>query len=204
MSEQSSPRWQTVDGPSVPAPGVYDVDPVHTFVMFRVRHLVVGRVDGRFTSFQGQFTVREDDARSLDRFEVTLEPASVDTHVTMRDDDLRSARFFDAARFPTIVLSGGTSSRVADDEWAVNAELTIRAVTRPVVLRVTFRGMATDARGKTKAALAVAAEIQRSDFELTAELRQESGEPGTGPDIEIRADVEAFLREETSEVASAG
>ena len=64
MSEQSSPRWQTVDGPSVPAPGVYDVDPVHTFVMFRVRHLVVGRVDGRFTSFQGQFTVREDDARS--------------------------------------------------------------------------------------------------------------------------------------------
>lgn len=57
---------------------------------------------------------------------------------------------------------------------------------------------------KTKAALAVAAEIQRSDFELTAELRQESGEPGTGPDIEIHADVEAFRREETSEVAASG
>ena len=63
MSEEPAPRWRTVDGISLPTPGVYDVDPVHTFVMFRVRHLVVGRVDGRFTSFQGQFTVREDPAR---------------------------------------------------------------------------------------------------------------------------------------------
>jgi polyisoprenoid-binding protein YceI len=172
--------------------------------MFRVRHLVVRRVDGRFTSFQGQFTVVEDPARSFDRFEVTFEPASLDTHVKMRDDDLRSARFLDTEHFPTIVLTGGTSSRVAEDEWTVDAELTIRAVTRPVVLGVSFRGMAMDARGKTKAALAVAAEIQRTDFELTAELRQESGEPGTGPDIEIRADVEAFLGEEESGISSAG
>jgi polyisoprenoid-binding protein YceI len=101
--------------------------------------------------------------------------------IQMRDDDLRSPRFFDAEHFPTIVLIGGTSSRVGDDQWTVDAELTIRDVSRPIVLRVTFRGMTIDARGKTKAALAVAAEIQRSDFELTAELRQESGEPGTGP-----------------------
>lgn len=198
MSEQPAPRWRTVDGIALPTPGVYDVDPVHTFVMFRVRHLVVGRVDGRFTSFQGQFTVIEDAARLFDRFEVTFEPASVDTHVKMRDDDLRSPRFFDIEHFPTIVLKGGTSSRGADDEWTVEAELTIRAVTRPVVLRVTFRGVAMDAHGKTKAALGVAAEIQRSDYEPTTELRQESGEPSTGPDIEIRADVEAFLREEAS------
>ncbi len=204
MSEQPSPRWQAVDGTPLPTPGAYDIDPVHTFVMFRVRHLVVGRVDGRFTTFQGQFTVIEDEGRLLDHFEVTFEPASIDTHVKMRDDDLRSLRFFDAEHFPTIVLAGGTSSRVADDQWTVDAELTIRALTRPVVLRVTFRGMAMDADGKTKAALAVAAEIQRSDFEFTAELRQESGEPGTGPDIEIRADIEAFLREATSAVASAG
>jgi hypothetical protein len=63
--------------------------------------------------------------------------------------------------------------------------------------------MAVDVRGKAKATLAVAAEIQRSDFDLTTELRQESGEPGTGPDIEIRADVEAFLRNEASGISSA-
>ncbi|MGO9790630.1 MAG: YceI family protein [Solirubrobacteraceae bacterium] len=159
MSEQPDPRWRTIDGRSLATPGVYDVDPVHTFVMFRVRHLIVGRVDGRFTAFQGQFTVVEDPARSFDRFEVTFEPASLDTHVKMRDDDLRSPRFLDTDHFPTIVLTGGTSSRVGDDGWTVDAEITIRAVTRPVVLRVTFRGMAMDAHGKIKAALAVAAEI---------------------------------------------
>ena len=121
-------------------PGVYDLDPVHTFVMFRVRHLVVGRVDGRLKSFEGQFTVVEDSARPFDRFEVTFEPASLDTHVKMRDDDLRSARFLDSDHFPTIVLSGGTSSRVGDGAWTVDADLTIRAVTRPVVLEVSFRG----------------------------------------------------------------
>jgi hypothetical protein len=63
--------------------------------------------------------------------------------------------------------------------------------------------MTIDARGKTKAALAVAAELQRSHFELNAELRQESGEPGTCPDIEIQAYVEAFLRDESSEISSA-
>ena len=68
--------------------GVYDLDPVHTFVMFRARHLVVGRVDGRFKSFHGHFTVVEDFARPFDRLEVTFEPASLDTHVKMRDDDL--------------------------------------------------------------------------------------------------------------------
>jgi polyisoprenoid-binding protein YceI len=204
MTEQPAPRWRTVDGISLPTPGVYEVDPVHTFVMFRVRHLVVGRVDGRFTSFRGEFTVVDDPARSFDRFEVTFEPASLDTHVKTRDDDLRSPRFLDTEHFPTIVLTGGTSSRVADDEWTVDAELTFRAGTRPVVLRVSFRGMAMDAHGKTKAALGVAAEIQRSDYELTTELRQESGEPGTGPDIQIRADVEAFLREEAPASSSAG
>jgi polyisoprenoid-binding protein YceI len=203
MSERPAARSRTVDGISLPPPGVYDVDPVHTFVAFRARHLVVGRVDGRFTAFQGQFTVGQDPARPLDHFEVTFETASLDTHVKMRDDDLRSARFLDAEHFPTIHLSGGTSSRGEGDQWTVDAELTIRGVTRPVSLEVSFRGMAVDEGGKTKAALTVAAKIYRSDFELTTELREESGEPGTGPDVEIRADVEAFLREDTSGISSA-
>ena len=90
---------------------MYDVDPVHTFVMFRVRHLVVGRVDERFTTFEGQFTVIEDETRLFDRCDVILEPASIDTHVKMRDDDLMSPRLFDAERFPRIVLAGGGTGR---------------------------------------------------------------------------------------------
>jgi polyisoprenoid-binding protein YceI len=163
-------------------------------VHFSVRHLVVGRVDGRLLASGGQLTVLDDPQRLFDRFEVTFDAASVDTHVKMRDDDLRSARFFDSETFPTITLAGGASEYAGDGRWRVEAQLTIRQVTRQVALDVAFRGMAVDARGKAKAALAVEAATQRSDFDLATELRQESGEPGSGPDIEIHADVEAFLR----------
>jgi polyisoprenoid-binding protein YceI len=144
MSDQPAPRWRTVDGISLPTQGVYDVDPRHTFAMFRVRHLVVGRVDGRFTSSTA--SSRSSRMTRGCSVVVTIEPASVDTHVQMRDDDLRSPRFLDTDHFPAIVLTGGTSSRVADDPRASDAELTIRAVTRPIVLRVSFRGMAIEAR----------------------------------------------------------
>jgi polyisoprenoid-binding protein YceI len=90
---------------------------------------------------------------------------------------------------------GGVSTYAGGGRWKAEAELTIREVTRPVALDVTFRGMAVDGRGKSKAALDVRTALQRSDFGLTTELRGESGEPGSGPDIDIHADVEAFLRE---------
>lgn len=178
----------------MPVPGVYEVDPVHSFVLFRVRHLVLGRVDGRFTSFRGQFDVVEDADQPFDRFEVAFDAGSVDTHVETRDADLRSARFFDVARFPTITLKGGAGKDAGGGRWHVDAELTIRDVVRPVTLEVTVRGMVRDGRGNAKAALAVVTWIARSDFELTTELLEESGEPGTGPDVEISADIEAFLR----------
>ena len=101
-----------------------------------------------------------------------------------------------------MVLTGGTSRPVGDGAWTVDGDLRIRDITQPIALTVSFRGMTTDARGKTKVALAVAAETQRADYELTTELREESGEPGTGPDIEIRADVEAFLGEEAPGIPS--
>jgi polyisoprenoid-binding protein YceI len=71
--------------------------------------------------------------------------------------------------------------------------LTIRDVTAEVSLNVTVRGVAVYARGKSKAALAVSAAIERADYGMTAELLEEAGPPGTGGDVEIKADVEAFL-----------
>jgi polyisoprenoid-binding protein YceI len=193
MNARGSPQTRTFDGMTIPVPGVYDVDPVHSFVVFRVRHLVVGKVRGRFDSFEGDLTIVEDPEQLFGAFEVSFATASVDTQVEMRDQDIRSPRFFDAEAFPTATLRGGRARRMAGSRWTVEAELTIREVTHPVSLEVAVRG-ALDAHGKTKAALAVTTELQRSDFGLTTELLPESGSPGTGPDVEISVDVEAFLR----------
>lgn len=185
---------RTFDDVTIPVPGVYEIDQVHTLVVFRVRHLVLGRVVGRFDSFQGELTVIEDAERLFGEFEVTFDAGAVDTQVAIRDDDLRSARFFDVASFPTVTLSGADSRHGEGNRWTVDGELTIRDVTQPVSMDVIVRGVVLDSHGNTKVTLGVVTTLQRSDFDLTAELIQESGESGSGPDVEVETDVEATLR----------
>ena len=90
---------RTFNGIEVPLACVYDLDPVHTFITFRVRHLVVGRVRRRFTSFQGYFSVTDDAEVLFDDFEATFDPSSVYTQVDMRDEDLRGPRFSTSVAF---------------------------------------------------------------------------------------------------------
>jgi polyisoprenoid-binding protein YceI len=175
-------------------PGAYEVDPVHSFLAFRVRHLVVGRVDGRFTAFGGQFTVNDDNPGLLDDVEVTIDASSIDTGVAMRDEGLRSPRFLEIDRFPLITIRGQGGRHAGGAHCSIEAELTLHGVSRAVFLDVQVRGMTTDANGKAKAALSANAAIRRVDFDLITELQQESGEIGTGTDVEIQADLEAFLR----------
>lgn len=93
-----------------------------------------------------------------------------------------------------IVASVGAGRHTGGDHWSVEGELSIRGIARRVTLDVAIRGTMSDARRSAKAALTVSTPIQRSDFELTTELRQESGDPDSGPDVHITADIEAFLR----------
>jgi polyisoprenoid-binding protein YceI len=182
-------------GIELPLAARYDLDPVHTFITFRARHLVVGQVDGRFTSFQGSFSVTEDPEVLFDDFEVTFDPSSIFTQAEMRDDDLRGPRYFDIASFPVITLRGGPGRHTEGDRWSLDGKLTIRDVARPVALEVVVRGTMIDAHGKAKAALTVSAAMNRSEFGLTNELTQDSGQPGSGPDVHVTADVEAFRRD---------
>ena|SRR5690242_12483580 len=188
---QPSRIWE---GIAVPVAGTYDLDPVHSFVIFRVRHLVVGRVDGRFTSFRGSFNVVEDAERLFDSVDASFDAASIDTHMQARDDDLKSERFFDAETFPHVLFRGDGGEHTEGSCWSVHGALTIRDIAHGASLAVAVRGMMLDGSGRAKAALTVTTAIQRSDFGLTTELRQESGDNGEA-DVHIAADVEAFLRE---------
>lgn len=89
---------------ALPPPGLYRSDPMHTFVEFRVKHLIIGRVDGRFDTVEGAFRITDDAERLFDKIEVRVEAASVDTNLDARDEDLRSVRFFDVANFPLLTF----------------------------------------------------------------------------------------------------
>jgi polyisoprenoid-binding protein YceI len=98
---------RVLHGRLLPPAGVYALDPVHTFVEFSVQHMVVGRVVGHFADTEGTITLPEDPAGMS--LEVTVTTTGVNTHNEMRDEDLRSARFFDVARHPVMTYRGAAT-----------------------------------------------------------------------------------------------
>ena len=184
---------QTPNERETPPAGLYRIDPVHSFAQFRVRHLVVGMVDGRFNTVEGEFSVTDDVEVRFERIEARLDASSIDTGVDARDEDLRSARFFEVESFPVIRYRGARSAHLDGGVGTVAGALTIRDVTREVPLDVVLRGTVFDERRGTRVGLSATTKLSRSDFDLMTELLEESGEVGA-VDVDIRIDVEAVLQ----------
>ncbi|MGH9247324.1 MAG: YceI family protein [Acidimicrobiales bacterium] len=181
---------RTVDGREAPAPGTYVLDDVHTHVGFVVRHLMIAKVKGRFTSFRGTLTVADEPSDS--RIDVTIDSASVDTRDEGRDAHLRSADFFEAERFPTITYQSTKVTRAGGDRWVVDGDLTIHGVTKPVRLDVTFEGgVSPDPFGNARTGFSATGQLNREDFGLTWNAALESGGVLVGKDVKI--DIEAEL-----------
>jgi polyisoprenoid-binding protein YceI len=179
------------NGRAIPLAGIYALDPAHTFAEFVTQHLVIGRVRGRFDKVAGTATIAEDPYQSS--LDVAIETASISTHNEQRDEDLRSARFFDVARFPTMTYrgSGGIIADV-NGEWTIQGNLTIRDVTLAVPLTGRLMGIVVDPMGKVRAGLQGRAEVSRKDFGLLADLEREHGGLIVGKDVLISIDAEAL------------
>ncbi len=180
-------------GAAVPAPGVYDLDQAHTTVEFIARHLMITKVRGRFSSFSGSVTVAEVPEESS--VEVTIDASSVHTSQDQRDTHLRSADFFEVETYPTLTFKS-TSVALDGDGWKVTGDLTVRDVTRPVVLDVEFDGANTTPWGSQAVAFSASTEIDREDWGLTYNQALETGGVVVGKKVRIELNVEAILRQE--------
>lgn len=177
--------------PLAAAAATFKVDPDHTGVGFRVKHLFTW-VDGRFTTFEGTITF-DPAAPAATKVVGSVDVASIDTANAKRDDHLRGADFFDVATHPKITF---TSTKVADADAAagtakLHGDLTIKGVTRPVVLDAKFLGQGTDPWGNAKAGFSATTTINRKDFDLGWNQVLETGGLLVGEEVEIRIDVEA-------------
>jgi len=173
----------------------YAVDAAHTSVNFRVKHLFT-YVDGRFSTFDGTI---EFDPEAPEKTVVsgTIDATSIDTNVEKRDAHLRSADFFDVEKFPKIAFR---STKVTDvDQKAgtakLHGDLTIKDVTRPVVLDASFLGAASDPWGNKKAGFTGTTTINRKEFGLGWNQALETGGVLVGEQVEIRIDVEGDVKE---------
>jgi polyisoprenoid-binding protein YceI len=176
--------------PSLPPPGTYALDPPHTFLFFAAKHQVVGMVRGRFDKASGTITV--DSEPTLSAVDVAVETASLDTQNGVRDEDLRSAAYFDVSEFPTMTYRGRGVRRDGNG-LVVDGTLTIRGVTRMVPLAFAFKGTAPAEPGKpARLAFHADARLKRADFGMTRGLLQELGPNPSGDDVTIEIDAEVL------------
>jgi polyisoprenoid-binding protein YceI len=141
--------------------GTWDLDPAHSHIGFTARHLVVGRVRGHFDRFQARIITAEDPLQS--RFTAAVDLNSVNTGDQARDNDLRSANFFDAGTYPTMTYRS-TGIRRHGKHFIVDGELTIRGVTRPVPLTFDVSSVAPVPGGGLRATFLAKGELNRFDF----------------------------------------
>jgi polyisoprenoid-binding protein YceI len=168
-------------------PGTWIVDPTHSTVGFTARHLMVTKVRGRFASFSGSVTIADD--RLASSVEASVDMASVSTGDDGRDGHLKSGDFFDVEQFPT--MSFRSTSVVADGgDYALNGDLTIKGVTKPVTFELEFDGVATDPWNNTKAGFTAETEINRKDWGLERNVALETGGVLVSEKIKVQLDVQ--------------
>ena len=165
------------------------IDGSHTGVEFAVKHLMISTVKGRFSEVTGTLKgdITQPETFSL---EVNIGTESIDTRQAQRDAHLRSADFFDATRWPAITFVGKSIDGDVSDEFRLIGDLTIRDVTRQIVLDVTNEGRVTDPWGNARIGFSAKSKIDRRDFGLTWNQALEAGGFVVSDEIKISVDVE--------------
>lgn len=144
----------------------YKIDPVHSFVLFRVKHLGIGYAYGRFNKITGQFFFdRRDPTKSWIQIEIPVE--SLDTNDPKRDAHLKSPDFFDAKQFPKIIFQSRKVRQIGKDTFEVLGDLTLHGITRPLKVRVTLVGEGKDPWGGYRVGFVTTFTIRRSQFGMT-------------------------------------
>jgi polyisoprenoid-binding protein YceI len=173
-----------------PQTSTWNLDPVHSVAEFKVKHMMISHVKGRFTGLSGVLTLDERDLLQS-RVEATIDATSINTHEPQRDGHLKSADFLDVAKFPTLSFRTTNVKRTDEDVLAVTGDLTIHGVTRPVVFTIEGpTAPAKDPWGNTRIGLSAVAKIHRKDFGLTWNTALETGGILVGEDVVLTLDVQ--------------
>jgi polyisoprenoid-binding protein YceI len=171
--------------------GIWDFDPVHSDVSFSVRHMMVSKVKGRFGQFAGTITTAEDVTGSV--VTATLDASSIDTRSEQRDGHIKSADFFEVEKYPEWTF---TSTRIEPDgdDYTLHGDLTIKGITKPVVLHLEVGGFGPDVYGGTRAGFTATTTVNRRDFGVDFSAPMEAGGVMVGDKIEVTLEIEAVLR----------
>jgi polyisoprenoid-binding protein YceI len=168
----------------------WSVDPVHTEIGFRVKHLMITNVKGSFKEFDGSIYTSGENFMTSE-IDFWINPASIDTGDAKRDEHLRSADFFDVEHHKQISFTGNSYEKVDDDgSYDLYGDLTIKSITKKVKLSVEFGGVMKDPWGNEKAGFTVNGKINRKDWGLEWNAALETGGVLVSDEIRISCEVQ--------------
>ena len=188
MSTTTTPRTGGLAGL---APGVWDVDPSHSTVGFTARHLMITKVRGHFTDFDGAVTIAEEPLASS--VEAAVRLASVDTGSADRDTHLRTSDFFGVEEHPEMTFRS-TAIEESGDGYVLLGDLTIAGRTHPVRFDLEFDGVTTDPFGNTKAGFEASTTIDRTQWGLDFNMALETGGVLVSEKIQVVLDIQLVRR----------
>lgn len=165
------------------------IDPTHSEIAFKVKHLMISNVKGSFSEFSGQLLTDGNDF-STSEISFQINPASINTGVADRDGHLKSPDFFDVENFNVIDFTSGKLVKTSGDVFELTGNLIIKGVSKPVRLEVEFGGFMSDPWGNEKAGFTLSGKLNRKDFGLNWNAALEAGGVLVGEEIKLNIDIE--------------
>jgi len=178
----------------------WKIDPAHSQITFSIRHMMISNVHGRFENFTGEVDFRENDPKNS-TVDVKIDAASINTREPKRDGHLRSPDFFNAEQYPYLTFKSKRIEAVDENHAKIVGDLTIRDITKEVVLDTEYAGQ-SKMWGNTSAGFSASTKINRKNWGLNWNQLLESGGLLVGEDISINIDLEIVKVAEVEKVAS--
>ena len=169
----------------------WQLDPNHSHVGFSVKHMMVTTVRGQFKAYRGTFALDTEDF-TKSTFEGEIDVESIDTGNADRDAHLRTNEFFDATNHPKIFFKSRSITKKDDGEYAVEGDITIRGVQKPITLEVEYSGSSKNPYGQTVAGLAARGTLNRKDFGVAFHAVLETGGVAVGEKVKLELDLQAI------------
>ncbi len=162
----------------------WTIDPAHSEVQFKIRHLLISTVSGSFKKFEGIIESDRDDFTDA-KIQFTAEAESVFTNNEQRDAHLKSDDFFNAEKYPKITFVSTEVVKEGKDEYMIKGNLTMRDVTTPIRLDVDYGGTTVDSYGQTKAGFEITGKVNRQDYGLKWSAVTEAGGIVVSDDVRL-------------------
>jgi polyisoprenoid-binding protein YceI len=167
----------------------WSLDPAHSEIQFKVKHLVISTVSGSFSKFSGDAVTPEDTFQNGE-ITIRIDASSINTNNEQRDGHLRSAEFFDSESHPEITIKTTSIKQVSDDDYTIMADFTMRGVTKSIEFKGEYGGEATDGYGNQKVGLEVKGKLNRKDFGLNWNAVIEGGGLTVSDEVKLVANLQ--------------